>query len=269
MSSSSKDEEFLKIKRTAAEIKNLYDSDPRQKGFNLLLLGETGTGKSTLFTTCPKPVHVDCFDPGGIKHLRPEISKGEIIPAIWEGDDPFKPDRFVRWERRMKELIQLSYFDHIGTYCLDSATTWSAAIMNEILKRAGLAGETPRFTHDYQPQKTKIVNWLKVLLNLPCNVIITGHLEAKKDDVSGVITYRFMTTGKAEVTIPLEFDEIWVTDTKATSKGINYRIVTARTGPYLASTRIGRGKFDTYEKPDIGYLLKKAGLDANDKPLLI
>lgn len=262
------DEKFLKIKQTAAQIKEKYDSDPRQDSFNLLLLGETGTGKSHLFSTCPRPVHVDAFDPGGLKHLKPEIDKGYIIPSIYEGDDPYKPNRFVKWERDMKSRIKMGYFDYISTYSLDSSTTWSAAIMNQILASAGLAGEAPRFTHDYTPQKTKIINWLKVLLNLPCNVIVTGHLEPSKDEVTGAITYRFMTTGKGDVIIPLEFDEIWVTESKKKSTGLEYRIITARTGPHLASTRIGRGKFDIYEKPDIKYLLKKAGRDASDKELL-
>ena len=262
------DDRLLKIQREAAEITKMYQNDPRQDTFNLLLCGETGTGKSFLATTCPWPVHMDVFDPGGVKHLKPEISAGHIIPAIYEGDDPFRPDRFSKWEKDMKRRIGMGYFDHIATYFLDSATTWSTAIMNEILKRAGIPGEAPRFTQDYTPQKTKIVNWLKVLLNLPCNVIVTGHLEGSKDDVTGSISYRFMTTGKGEVTIPLEFDEIWVADTKKTSKGVEYRLITARTGPYLASTRIGRGKFDTFEKPDITYLLKKAGREANNKSLL-
>ena len=109
---------------------------------------------------------------------------------------------------------------------------------------------------------------VKVFLNLPCNVVVTGHLEATKNEVSGAVSYRFMTTGKAETTIPLEFDDVWVADTKKTSKGVEYQLITARTGAYLATTRIGRGKFETFEKPDIAYLLKKAGRDASNKPLL-
>jgi hypothetical protein len=79
-----------------------------------------------------------------------------------------------------------------------------------------------------------------------------------------------MTTGKAVQLIPIEFDEIWVTHTKSRSTGVEYQIITKHTGPYLASSRIGKGGvFDTYEVPDIKALLKKAGLPVNDKPLLI
>jgi hypothetical protein len=163
--------------------------------------------------------------------------------------------------------MKMNYFDHLGTYVIDSSTTFADTIMNSVLKAAGIAGNPPRFTHDYTPQKVQLVNWIKYMLRIPCDFILTGHLEASKDEVTGAITYRYMTTGKAEVTIPLLFDEVWVTDTKKTSQGLDYRIITARTGPYLASTRIGHGKFELYEEPDIKYLLKKAGLSTEDKPL--
>ena len=263
------DDKLLKIKRKAAELKKLYQEDPRQESFNLLLCGETGTGKTQLLKTCPQPIHIDSFDPGGTKHLRDEIDQGIIIPAIYEGDDPMKPSKFKQWEKDMQERVRSGYFDYMGTYALDSSTTWASAIMNKVLADDGVPGIAPRFTKDYTPQKTKIMNWLKVILNIPCCVVVTGHLEASKDEVEGTVSYRYMTTGKAEVLIPLEFDEVWVTDTKKSAKGLQYRVVTARTGPYLATTRIGRGKFETYEEPDVMKLLKKAGFPAKHKPLLV
>jgi hypothetical protein len=263
------DEKFLEVKKKAQEIKEMYDSDPKQSSFNLLLTGETGSGKTNLAITCRKPVHIDSFDPGGTKHLRKEIASGQIIADTrWEGDDPYNPNRWIAWVKEMQHRMEIGYFDFLGTYFLDSSTTWADSIMSQILKKAGIPGEVPRFTHDYHPQKVQIVNWIKWMLRLPCDFILTGHLDASKDEVTGSITYRYMTTGKAEVTIPLLFDEIWVTDTKKTSKGVEYRLVTARTGPYLASTRIGKGVFEVYESPDIKKLLKKAGLPTEDKPLL-
>ena len=64
------------------------------------------------------------------------------------------------------------------------------------------------------------------------------------------------------------FDEIYVTIAKQTSKGIEYSLLTRNDGLYQARTRLGRGgRFETYEKPDIKYLLKKAGFPTEDKPL--
>jgi len=46
---------------------------------------------------------------------------------------------------------------------------------------------------------------------------------------------------------------------------IEYQLVTANTGYYKATTRIGgEGKFDTYETPDIKHLLEKSGMNNSD-----
>ena len=259
---------FLDVKKLAQEVSALYAQDTKQDSFNLLLCGDSGSGKTFLASTCRKPVHIDSFDPGGTKHLRSWIDRGEIISDTrYEGDDPFNPKVFREWVEQMKKREAIGYFDHLGTYILDSATSWADAIMNDVLKAAGIPGAAPRFTHDYTPQKIQIVNWIKRMLRYPCDFILTGHLDGSKDEVSGKTTYRFMTTGKGEVTIPLLFDELWIADTKETSSKVEYRILTRRTGPYVARTRIGREVFETYEKPDIKYLLKKAGRNTDDKPL--
>ena len=270
MSSTSNSDNFLEIKKLAGEINDFYKQDERQDSFNLLLCGDSGTGKTFLASTCRKPVHIDSFDPGGTKHLKQWIDKGEIISDTrYEGDDPFNPKVFGAWITEMKKREKVEYFNHLGTYMLDSSTSWADAIMNDVLMKAGIPGTAPRFTHDYTPQKIQIVNWIKRMLRYPCDFILTGHLDGSKDEVSGKVSYRFMTTGKGEVTIPLLFDELWVTDTKETSAKVEYRILTRRTGPYVARTRIGREVFETYEKPDIKYLLKKVGKNFEDKPLFI
>ncbi len=243
------------------KLRQMYKEDKKQESFNLLLLGESGTGKTFITRTCRTPVLIDSFDPGGTKGLRKEIEAGDIIvDTRWEDEDPMNPKAFKLWEAEFERRLKLGFFNQIGTYVLDSATTWSDAIMNHILKRAGIPGQAPRFTHDYTPQKIIIRNKLQKMLSLPCDFILTGHLEAQKDDVTGKVKWRFLTTGKGTVTIPLLFDEIYVTTTKETSKGVTYQLLTARTSTYMAATRIGRDKFETYEKPDIKYLLKKAGL---------
>jgi len=260
---------FLEIKKSIEEIKKRYAEDPRQQAFNALILGEHGSGKTFLLRTARKPVHIDSFDPGGSKGLRDYIEKGEIVvDARWEAEDPLKPFAYDEWRRVMEDRIRMGYFDHFGTYCLDGSTTWSEAIMNKILKRAGIAGDPPRWAKDYVPQKIEIRNWLKRCLALPCDFILTGHLEGYPDDVTGGMSYRFMTTGKGTITIPLNFDEIYVMSPRETSKGVEYRILTEATGRDVARSRLSKGgKLGIYEKPDLKEILKKAGMSTEDKPL--
>lgn len=269
MSDKDADKAMKEMMAEVAKLKEAYENDPRQHTFNLLLLGESGTGKTFLCRTARKPVHIDSFDPGGTKGLRDEIAKGEVIvDTSYESENPVNPGAFLSWKNTFDKRCRMGYFNHIGTYVLDSSSTWSDAIMNYILKKAGIAGEAPRFTKDYTPQKIEIRNWIKKMLDLPCDFILTGHLEAQKDEIDGKVRMRYLTTGKGTQTIPLMFDEIWVMEPKETSSGVQYRILTQATGTYTARSRLAKKSLlAQYEETDIKKLLKKAGLPTDDKPL--
>ena len=261
-------ENIQEILDLVKDVDDYYKSDKKQETFNLLLLGEKGSGKSYSARTCRKPVHIDSFDPGGTKNLKPWIEKGEIIvDTRYESENPNKPTAYAEWKKNWTKRLKAGYFDYIGTYILDTSTTFSDAIINWVMAKDGLAGSVPRFTKDYQPQKIELRNRIKEMCDLPCDFIMTGHLTSNKDEVSGKITNRFMTTGQGTVIIPQLFDELYVATTKLKGSEVQYYFLTARTGSDLAATRIGTGKFDLYEKPDIKYLLKKAGLPYEDKPL--
>jgi len=236
---------------------------------NVLLLGESGSGKSYLSTTARKPVLIDSFDKGTARGLRQWIEKGEIVvDSRWEMENPFKPAVYKEWEKETEGRLKDNFYHNFGTYYLDSLTSFSDALMNAILAKDGIAGKPPRFTKDYVPQKVAINNALNQLLNLPCDVIVTAHLEVIRDEISGQFIRRLMTTGKGVVTVPLLFDEIWVMQTKETSKGIERRILLESTGRDLARSRLAAcGKLEPLEEPNIERLLKKAGITTETKPL--
>lgn len=258
----------LDIKTEINKIKEFYANDPKQSTFNLLLVGESGSGKTFMSRTARKPVHIDSFDVGGTKCVRKWIEKGEIIADTrWESEDPLKPSEFKSWKKEFEYRLTSGYFNHFGTYWLSSGTSWSDAIMNYVLAKAGIAGEAPRFTKDYTPQKVMIRNYISKMLNLPCDFIFEGHLKLVEDPDKGTV-FRFMTTGQGMITIPLMFDEIYVTAPKETSSGIEYRLLTKSTGTYLARSRLAAdGLLDTYERADIKHILKKVGMPYKDKAL--
>jgi hypothetical protein len=97
-------------------------------------------------------------------------------------------------------------------------------------------------------------------------VIIAGHLRANKDEVVGSVSMRIVTIGDLDTTIPTLFDEVYIAQTKDGSKGTEYLLLTSPKGYYKqVRTRMGSGKFDQFEKPDITYLLNKAGRNAAHK----
>jgi hypothetical protein len=263
------------------KVRDYYEGDPLQKRFSALVTGETNAGKTYMLRTARKPIHIDSFDPGGTKCLLDLIKKGDVIADTqWEDDDPFSPDKFAKWMKAIDLRFSIGYFEHFGTYCLDSATTWGDAVMAYGLGMKGRAGEIPQHRHDYMPQKVHMVNYIKKLMRLPCDFILTGHLKENRkilyvDSKTGIareeVNYRFHTTGQAVMTIPLLFDEIYVLigEDSRTSGNPKRKMLIDSLGTYVARSRLKMdGKLDAVEELDIKKLLKKAGLKWEDKPPL-
>jgi hypothetical protein len=262
----------LDARQEAAELQKMYEDDPRQSTFNLLLLGESGTGKTYILRTARRPVHIDSFDPGGTKCLRDQIKSGDVIPDVrFEHEDFSSPHVHQEWEDIFKHRVREGYFDSIGTYAIDSATSWAGAILGKYLKaKGGKADAVPTFQNHYHYQKFDLKKYIRMMLALPCDVIMTGHLKLIEDPVNGKHRYRFLTTGDGMVTIPLLFDEKYISVTEESSSGVSYKLLTKSTGVYSASTRLGRGGvLETYEEPNIKAILKKSKLPFEDKPKLI
>jgi len=259
-------------------VKEYYNSDRLQKRFSALVTGESGSGKTFLASTCRFPVHIDSFDPGGTKGLRKWIERGDVIADTqWEAEDPYAPSKFGEWMRTIDIRMEVGYFDLFGTYILDSATTWGDAVMNYQLASVDKAGDAPKWNRDYTPQKTKMINYIKKLMNLPCDFILTGHLRAIEEVLGQTkegsdikrVKYRFLTTGQATITIPLQFDEIYVLIGDETSSGLVRKMLINAQGTYIARSRLkGDGVLNDTETPDIRKLLKKIGMTWEDLPKL-
>jgi len=267
---------ILDARIEAQKLRTLYNDDPRQQSFRALITGETGSGKTYLLRTARKPVHIDSFDPGGTLGLQDEIVKGNIVvDTRYEREDREHPTMFREWVKNFEHRVRSKYFESFGTYCLDSSTLWAESIMNHVLLQDNRPGTAPKFTRDYVPQKVQIQNCMRRILDLPCDVIVTGHLQGvfeskvvEGEEVRVLTGMRYMTTGQGMILIPLMFDELWVSISKERGSGTEYKLVTSKYQLYQAKTRIGAGKFSTLENPDIKELLKKCGRNIEDKPKL-
>ena len=266
-------------------VTDYYNGDPLQKRFSAIITGETNAGKTFILRTARMPVHIDSFDPGGTKCLEPWIRSkknpnGQVVAdTTFEKEDPFSPRAFSEWMKTTEIRLNTHYYDMFGTLCIDGLTTFGDAVMNNQLSSKGRAGETPQHRHDYNPQKTYIVNYIRKLMNLPCDFILTGHLRQHEevrsiDSSTGIVRkeiwHRLHVTGQAVITIPLLFDELYVLRGKGEGKdGPKREMLIDSLGQYVARSRLkSDGRLSAIEEPDIKKLLKKVGLGWEDKPKL-
>lgn len=261
----------IDLKKYNAELARMYYEDPGQKGFNLLLLGEYGSGKTFILRTARFPIHIDSFDPGGTKCLRDLIARGEIVADTrYESEDPYNPSVYEKWYREFNYRKREGYFDQFATYCLDSSTNWGKSVLGAFVKKnGGDPTAVPNYKQHYHFQKFDIMAYIRNILTISCDCIVTGHLAKEKDEDLGQIFFRYIATGDHAQTIPLLFDEIWIMQSYPSGEGVKYRVLTESTGQYQARSRLSAGgRLKTYEEPDIKAILHKVGLPTDNKPKL-
>lgn len=262
----------LDIKKEMQSLTDLYGEDMMNESFNAIIYGDLGSGKTHLLRTARRPIFIHSFDPGGCKTLRldPGFMKGEIIvDTRYEREIAKTPTAYELWEKEFDRLRKSDFFNHVGTYVIDSATTWADALMNAVLKKAGRAAGTPQ-QMDWMVQMNTIRDAMKAMVSLPCDCILTAHIDYSKDEASGRLLGQPMFTGKLKQKIPLLFDEIYVAQAKDTPKGTEYSLLTQATTMMVARSRLGTGgTFNKFEEPNIKGLLKKAGMPIDDKEPLV
>lgn len=253
------------IKKRFLMIKDEYKKDDSPYR-NIMAYGDYGTGKTKLATTCPLPVHIDCFDPGGTRtaDLQPFIERGDIVVARYENDDWKNPTQYARWYRNFRQLISEGYFDYIGTYFIDSVTTMAVSMMYDIMAKGHKMakkhpGETPEQS-DYLVQQFTIASIAKTMFSLSCHTIMTGHIARVKDEVTQSYETGLLLWGKAADQTPLLFDEKYLT--RIMKDG--YCLQVHNDGYWKAETRMGGDKFDKFMKQNIRGLLKLANNDRKE-----
>jgi hypothetical protein len=259
-----------RIVEAAREICLVHEKRPPGK-LNLLLMGDTGTGKTRAAITARQPVLIHSMDPEGTRtrELQPFIRNSSVLVEHFENDSWKSPMTFQRWYKRFNDLKSMGFFDHLGTYMIDSITFMVRWIGYDIVRCSPTPTRNRTLAqNDYKTLLWTILDLLGDVLELPCDVIVTGHLGIERDEVTGAMETALLLDGKQSREIPNMFTEKWISRVLRTTAMPEYRFQVINDGKYKASTRIGGGVFEMLEKQDIKALLRKAGLDASDKPNL-
>ncbi len=263
---------LLRIKANAERISKFYDDDPRAKTFNAIVYGPPKVGKTELIKTMPGPILVHSFDPGGTKVLEDEIASGKVIvDTRFEIDDPKNPTSYTNWQKEMEGLIKDKFFDHCGTFVMDSMTTWAQTIMYNVIKKAAaksskrVAGSHAQ-KQDWIPQMNEIENWMRRFAGLSCNCVLLGHDDVPTDeDGLPVDDRRLMITGKLSKRVPALFDEVYYMHIANSVKGTRM-LQTQPKNRISAGSRLGRGgRLADIVEPDVRAILKAVGYPYEDK----
>lgn len=261
-----------------------------------LIYGPKGVGKTQLVVeTGVYPIHIDSFDKGGTKHFKPEKDEGKLFadtrfekakaPVKRSSGDSKEYLRFDAWEKEINRRIKSNYFDNIGMYCMDSLSGLLDAVEEYLLASGNQYGhiidDSVLNLKGFKLQVNMVKRSINMILDLPCHVIVNAHMENTQDTVTGEVLRQLAMFPSQRDKLPGQFDEYYalVTDPKGKltnnedkKKGdddqVNRVLVTQQTRRYKGATRWGRnGLFSTYERPDLRYLIKKAGREVNHKEL--
>ena len=219
---------------------NAKDATQDEVGLpKILLVGSTGSGKTSQFLTLPGKTFAYIFDPSALSTLKGHDIEYELFTptlinlaaqSLSKGKgDPQRPSDasqvYLEWEKDFEGKLKKGYFDDFDNICFDSFTTFSDIVMDRILKLNGREGRFPQ-EDDWPAQMQSISNVIRTFIPLNKILMFTAHHEFKQDGTTGRMQNVVMLTGRLRVKIPLLFSEILHTECQSDAKKISYTVQT-------------------------------------------
>lgn len=200
----------------------------------LLVLGGTGSGKTTQLLTLPGRKFAYLFDPNALLSLRGyDIEYEEFLPdrmnlqASSLSKDANKglsrpkvtgSKLYNTWEDDFNHRLEGGYFDSFDVLALDSGTTFLDLIMDQILTLNSRFGQWPH-EDDWGPQMIVFKNVIRAWTGLNKMIYVTGHLDARADKVTKKVWEDPMMTGRLRQQIPLLFSDVFSTQSFLDAEG--------------------------------------------------
>lgn len=201
----------------------------------ILVLGDTGNGKTSQILTLPGRKFVYIFDPNALNTLQGyDIDYEEYLPSpvaaavrslskvvggdrsVLTGSDVYK-----KFEETFNERLQSGFFNQYNWICFDSATTLLDLIMDRVLTINGRYGTWPH-EDDYGPQMIAFTNLCRSITALGKSIYMTGHLEVRQNKLTKRVATQPMMTGRLVQKIPLLFSDVLVASAGLDEKGKPY-----------------------------------------------
>jgi energy-coupling factor transporter ATP-binding protein EcfA2 len=268
-------------------------NDEQQGTHNILLVGDTGSGKTTQILTLPGKVWVYAFDPNSFTTLRlykdertDTLDGEEWLPDGLELDATLKgfnkghkpddrpasiiePRTYVDWLTSFTERAQGDFFDDYDWVVFDSITFLQRAIFDRNAWLNNRYGKIEELG-DYRIVGSKISDLFRSISSEPKNILVTGHIDVWQDELSKKVTTQLSLAGSAKKQVPLVMTNIWLAKAASEGEKIKHVIQTRPEGRGLQSIRtclpylkqeedVTIHNFKSPEKYGIGHLLNGKG----------
>jgi hypothetical protein len=223
----------------------------RKVSVNVLLIGETKTGKTVALETLPSGVVDFSFDIGGWHSLgRRGLKKVKVVSRLkdWvESDDYLQSDEILVVDYAVADIVEQSQHTatsptlitnfivdfnllwHRQTECvekgichiaIDSLTSFQRPILEYVM---ALNARVIAVQQDWGQAINKVDEIIQSAVALPFDFVLTTHIQAEKDEVTGKVKELPLIYGKQLPNLILaKFDDIFLTLKERTPAGLSF-----------------------------------------------
>jgi hypothetical protein len=180
---------------------------PDDNFVKIFVAGDFGTGKSRFASTFPTPAFVFDTDNKIVTYSGKRFDYGQY---------PTSASGWVEYDKDTAAIAKAARAGEYKSVILDSTTSLMELAMERAMqldpKRSVVGG--PLWNVHYQIVRNLIEPKLRILRNLPCNVLIIAHLKTLMNDDGAVIGYDPLLTGQLSTSVPGLFEEVYLSFTK-------------------------------------------------------
>ena len=186
-----------------------------------LVVGPPGTTKTCFGVGFPYPILALDFDKkinsaaawyAGDKERLENVDVRDLSKRLDDSDPIVELGKIIR-----EELIpqQKSGTMKYKTLLIDSATTFSSAVLNHIVKtnpgvkRVASSQGVQAGMQDYGILKREFARLIPGLLSLPMNVVMTAHVKTDRSELTGEIIRSPIMDGSFANELPIYFEEVY------------------------------------------------------------
>lgn len=203
----------------------LADIKPSEN-LKVLVVGSPGSGKTCFAVGFPTPILVLDFDmkvnsaAAWYANDADRLGKVEVrtLGRRLDGSDPIAELNKLISEELIPQQ-KAGTMKH-KTLVIDSATTFSQAVLNHIIKtnpgvkRVVSAQGVQPSQSDYGILRREFAKLIPGILSLPMNVVMTAHVKTDRNDITGEIVRMPILDGSFGQELPIYFEEVYVSTMK-------------------------------------------------------